>query len=485
MKKNLILLGLAGALVFGSCDKYLDVLPKTQMPETSLFNTEGGFKDALGGVYINATSGSTYGRQLTFDALERLVSSWDVTTGTLAQKLGLYNYADAEVVDLFNNIFSAQYKTIAHINQILAHLETNRNVLITKNMYELIKAECLSMRAYLHFDLMRLYGPMPLDPNNGNKLAYVTTFGKEVNPHISYEDYKAKVFQDLQDAEMLFKEFDPILDYSLPQLRRPNTGSFIPEDTFFSARPLRMNYYAVKALQARAHLWYGENDKALLAAQEVIDAKDPDGLPKFKLGTSVDFTAKNFTLIGEQIFGLYYRNMSNIYTSNFGSGTLRKSTSATIIKRDLYGNTGTDVREASTLWTLVTLSNGSNNYVITKYLPLDASVTQIDNDYKQIPMIRISEMYLIAAETAPFTEGVGYLKQFRAARNISQLADPTNPAELNTQLMREYRKEFYAEGQAFYAFKRTNAPKSQILFAPAAAVVNYVLPMPTVEVSNQ
>ncbi|QQT24652.1 RagB/SusD family nutrient uptake outer membrane protein [Sphingobacterium spiritivorum] len=484
MKKKLIITCMAAVFLVSSCNKYLDVLPKTQIPEEALFDSEQGFKDALAGVYINAKNENAYGRHLSYGAIESIISSWDISSGTTEQQIGLFNYQDDRVLALFNGIFSQQYRTIAHINQILENLESRRAVLKTKNMYELIKAECLAMRACVHFDLIRLYGPMPLEPSKGNQLAYVTTFGKGLNEHISYDQFKLRIFQDLQDAEALLKPFDPIIKYSLTELRRPNSGDFFPDDTYFAYRPLRMNYYAVKALEARAHLWYGEKDLAFASASEVIEAKDSNGTPKFKLGTGADFTAKNFVLTGEQIFGLYENNMNKSYTDYFGSGMYRKGTTTTTISRDLYGNTGTDMREAS-LWNLITLTNGAKYYVISKYQPLELNATSTDNDYKQIPILRVSEMYLIAAEAAPFAQGVEYFKQFRAARNISQLAVPQNELELNIQILREYRKEFYAEGQAFFAFKRTNAPKSQILFVPTAATVNYLPPMPTVEITNQ
>lgn len=99
-------------------------------------------------------------------------------------------------------------------------------------------------------------------------------------------------------------------------------------------------------------------------------------------------------------------------------------------------------------------------------------------------MLRTSELYLILAETAPFSEGIEYLKTFRANRNIAGLAIPSDIPTLQNEIVKEYRKEFYGEGQAFYAYKRLNIPKLQVLFAPSSATVNYVLPMPTVESTN-
>ncbi|KAF5274169.1 hypothetical protein FQR65_LT17066 [Abscondita terminalis] len=96
----------------------------------------------------------------------------------------------------------------------------------------------------------------------------------------------------------LLKPFDPIIKYSSHRSSADQIRGFLSGRlTIFSpTRSLRMNYYAVKALQARAHLWYGEKDLAFAAASEVIEAKDSNGTQKFKLGTSADFTAKNFVL---------------------------------------------------------------------------------------------------------------------------------------------------------------------------------------------
>lgn len=44
---------------------------------------------------------------------------------------------------------------------ILDHIHADNGVLLTPGMYEIIRGECLALRAFLHFDLMRLFGPVP------------------------------------------------------------------------------------------------------------------------------------------------------------------------------------------------------------------------------------------------------------------------------------------------------------------------------------
>jgi len=108
-------------------------------------------------------------------------------------------------------------------------------------------------------------------------------------------------------------------------------------------------------------------------------------------------------------------------------------------------------------------------------------------DYRQIPLLRIAEMYLIATEAAPsLTEAQAYWNTFRTARNITISALSSDPVMLKDEVMKEYRKEFYAEGQAFYNYKRLDMPKSKILYASTSAsvVLNYVVPLPKSELIN-
>lgn len=468
----------------GSCKKFLTVTPKTQMPQDVLFSTEGGFEDALTGVYIQMKSGSAYGQALTQTTVEQLISNWDVTSNTTEQRIGLFNYSDEGVQSRFSSIWAQQYKIISSINAILGKIDEKKDVFVSPGLYEMIKSECLALRAYCHLDILRLFGPSPVDPSQGANLPYAAELSRNPQQHVSFETFKSKLLKDLTDAETLIKGKDPIEKYSMSQLKNPGLSSgFNPEDNFIAYRYLRMNYYAIKALQARAYLWFGDKQNAYQSAKEVIDAKDESGSDKFRLGTAADMSnaTKNYVLTSEHMFGLYAFNLNDTYTSLYTSGALKKGSTETTIRNTLYGNTGTDIRE-SNMWELLTLSNAAKVYVIKKYT--SEKNPTLGNDFKQIPMLRLSEMYLIAAEAAPFADGVTYFQTFRTARNIGNKPEPATPEELQSEVIKEYRKEFYAEGQAFFAYKRINAPKAAITFAPAAAVVNYVVPIPNGEILN-
>ena len=70
-----------------------------------------------------------------------------------------------------------------------------------------------------------------------------------------------------------------------------------------------------------------------------------------------------------------------------------------------------------------------------------------------IPLIRLSEMYLIAIESAPTQNEANALYiPYMKARNVD--ASPLQQEQLMTEIIREYRREFFGEGQMFYTYKR-------------------------------
>lgn len=469
MKKNRysIVALLVGTLIHTSCNDFLTVNPKTEMTQDVIFSTEGGFKDVLSGLYIQMKGNNVYGRAMTMTTIEYPISNWDgdaLISTTVPYQLGRFNYTDAGVEAALSSIYSAEYKIIAGINAILDRIDVNRAVFKTPGVYESIKAECLALRAYCHLDILRLFGPVPTDVNTGNKLAYVTQLSKSPNELLPFTVFQEALLKDLSEAEALLRDIDPIVNNA-------KSG-----DSYFDFRTLKMNYYAVKGLQARAYLWFNNRESAYACVREVLDAKDNKGNARFRLGTATDMTAKDYMLTSEHIFSLHDFALYTKYNTLFANGVLRKGNTSALITTELYGNTGTDIREAN-LWELINLPQSTaQGYVLKKY-----SVAETGTTNKQIPLLRLSEMYLIGMEAGPVGEAEVLWKSFRAARNLSTTAFPSDPTVLQKELLKEYRKEFYAEGQSFFAYKRVNAAKNDILFVPGEARVDYLIPLPKTE----
>lgn len=452
-----------------SCEKFLTVNPKTDVARDELFASESGFKDAMAGVYIRLIDASSYGKALSTGAIEDLVSSWDAVSTSPAGQLGLFNYGHQQVEPILSNIFGYQYQTIANINAILDKID-ERKAVFAPGIYEIIKGECLALRAYIHLDLLRLFGPMPANSQVGNKLSYIITLSKVPSPPLDFNSFSTLLLKDLQEAEVLLKGVDPIRSYSLLDFKN---GNFKSEDEFMKYRYLRMNYYAVKALQARAYLWFNQPQNAYDAAKSLIITENLGGGKKFRLGESTDFNNEDNVLTCEHIFGLYDFELYSKYRSN----SLIKGRDEVVVKNQLYGSTGLDIRELK-LW-VETKSNYQSDYVFKKYYsPTDGGSLK---DFKQIPLLRISEMYLIAVETAGQSEAESLWREFQKARGLDEAYLPTDALQKKKLLIKEYRKEFYGEGQAFYAYKRFDAAEEDIVFVPVEAVVNYLPPLPKIE----
>ena len=99
-------------------------------------------------------------------------------------------------------------------------------------------------------------------------------------------------------------------------------------------------------------------------------------------------------------------------------------------------------------------------------------------------MIRISEMYMIAAETS--TDGptrLGYFNTFRNHRNLASVRE----RDVDYYLEKEWKKEFYGEGQYSFGINAIKKQKCNPLQTSMVRCLwklsNYVLPIPDAEVS--
>ena len=340
----------------------------------------------------------------------------------------------------------------------------------------MIIGEAMALRAFLHFDMLRLFGPVYATNKADLSIPYNTVYSISATSLLPATQVVEKVLKDLDEAERLLGESDPIIEEG-PQNQDSEDGL-----NYYTYRTQRLNYYAVKALQARAYLWFGDTQKAYEAAQAVITAKDEDGNPRFRLGTAGDFSEGRFTLPCEQVFSLYRFDLQDKYTELFSGDGLYKGTKETTVKKELYGNTGSDIREMN-LWNLLVMANKASYYVCNKYQVTEA--TSEKEEDKVIPLLRLSEMYLIAIEAGPETEAQRLWKEFLSARNLVTADLPSDAALRKAAIIAEYRKEFYGEGVTFFLHKRLNLPKNQWLWAPSDLEVNYVLPLPETELSEK
>ena len=368
-----------------ACNDWLEVAPQAEKEEAEMFEKEVGFRNVLIGAYIRMKSNNLYGEDLTYGSIEMLAQHW-TNTDDLGKYLKAYNYEQSVVETKINSFYGNLYKVIADVNGLLNNIDA-RKEMFEGNNFEIIKGEALAIRAFCHFDVLRLFGPIPTNLPEGTILPYVTTVSIVPNRLVSYNDFTTKLLADLDEAERCLEGNDPILTASIKEL---STLEVAQDDNFLCDRQMRMNYYAVCALKARVQLWLGNKNEALKYAQKVIDAKDPNGNVMFRLGSATDCANGDLIFSSENLFNLNVYNLSDFKIS--AANTFY--TNSTALKY-FWASETTDIRRGK-MWKEV-----YDNYWWTYYYYM-TKYTQATNmpvwAKNSIPLFRLAEMYMIAME---------------------------------------------------------------------------------------
>lgn len=430
-------------LLFG-CNDWLDVSPKTEVKETDLFSKESGFKTVLLGAYIELASSSLYGGNLTMGFMDVLAQYYSVTSEeSTYMPMHLYDYEHADVKPIVTQIWSGLYEVIANLNNLIWNMEQRKQIFTNSN-YDIIKGEALGLRAYLHFDLLRMYASSYVLGKDELAIPYVNKVTNVPFPQLTVEEVAEACIEDLLEAEKLLKESDPIgpafEEYSENYTNSGMDNAEYDEDGgFLRYRRERMNYYAVTTSIARVYLFIENYEKAFEWAEIAINSGRC---------SSTDY-----------IFSLYSDKLSD-YSDYYFNPNLEKEEQLiievnkkdTIYETDKYGSIDRRLKEWFNYY-----PNSSTEFV-SKYMKSSDGMAPVN-----IPLIRGCEAYYIAAEAADKEDtAFDLLNKVRQDFGISATYDlKTGVDNLDRELYAEYRKSFVAEGQLFYYMKRRNFTEIQ------------------------
>lgn len=129
MKTRTLLYTLSASVLMTltSCNNWLDTGSSTQIRGDELLKTEAGFLDALTGIYINMSSSSMYGKNMTSYVVDMLVQPYTDFRSASNERSALMSgqYNDAQAVPFIESMWNNTYKTIASINNELKYVEAN------------------------------------------------------------------------------------------------------------------------------------------------------------------------------------------------------------------------------------------------------------------------------------------------------------------------------------------------------------------------
>lgn len=482
MQKIFIYIALASMLTMVSCDAWLDVKPYDKMSQDELLSTESGFIKLLNGIYIELNSDMLYGGALSVEMVEIMGGAYVIGTDNSVwgnySDLAEYRYGTEYWQARLNGVWNKAYSLILNCNLLLENLETTQ-VQFSGDNYKVIKGEALAIRAMLHFDMLRLFGPVYSRNPEQQAIPYYKKYSVTPNELLPASEVASEITHDLHEARILLAG-DPVRTSGIMS-SAPSDGS----STFMYYRNLRLNYFAVTALLARSGLYFGDRESAYRYSTEVIDAAQ-EGIFQFvdkSLVTgSPDDPDRIFS--SEIIFALTHTQRNTLFKDYFDPSRIPNYVFR--MDNDLMSNivfgggAMTGGNQDDYRYRVNWVATGANRYFY-KYSDM-VDTGNICNT--MIPMIRLGEMYLIAAETRSddIGAGVAYINRLRANRGVG------NVQELTRELLQyEYIRELYGEGQLFFMYKRMFTP---VLFSsvdnrnPQPSDAIFVVPLPTSETDN-
>lgn len=257
LKKYLLLLGLFFNLV--SCSDFLDEKPQTSIEKEGIYNSLELAKAALSGCYSMMAARNYCGFK--YFLVLNTTSGVGVCTPTINKPFTSMNIPPTNVH--IANVYNAIYETIRVTNDIIQGMQ---NSTLIGNERDRILGEAYFIRALCYFNLVRLYGNLPIitepatsyndtqKPRSNVKDVYESVilpdFGKafellpepskkiEGHPHkLAAKAYLAKVYQTLagnDDASPYWEEAynaaKEVYDAHIYKLIRPYSNVFGEEN---------------------------------------------------------------------------------------------------------------------------------------------------------------------------------------------------------------------------------------------------------------
>lgn len=428
-------MAILSAGLFTSCSDFLTEEPKQEQSNELTFATFDGVNKAAAAMYGMFQSDAWYDGEFTLMSELRCGNAKNPTS---VPGSGRYRtdtqwiYSDRSTSPLW----SYAYYTIARANNVINNLDDKVGVDATQQQVNNVKAEALFIRALCYFDLVITYCQpynynATEDDKMGVPLVLVTENGKPARD--SKENVYQQIVADLLQAESIMAD-----DY---------VRSGVTDKAATPTKP------AIQALLSRVYLYMNKWQEAANYATKVINNKKYELAPADAYAAM--FSAATAPAGGEIIFEVYGSD-KNEYWDNSGWAHLPYITTtddqgshgdvcATKDLYDLYSEG--DVRKSM-------YKQHGNDYFPTKYSgkPKDS-----DPKYTNIPILRLSEMYLNRAEAiinGASVQGVtaeSDLRKIATVRGASQTAAATKQGVFD-----ERRRELAFEGHITADYARCN-----------------------------
>lgn len=478
MKKTILFLNALLMITLLSCNDYFDKTGDEQhITDKKFFGDEAAFASALTDCYTLMRSRDLYGGMLTLEMMEfanQNMAPHDAFSSAAAQ----LNFADAALAAHIDSMTHAAYRVVAACNKLIDEAERTKVVFTSAGKKKIITAEAYALRAAVQFDLLRLFHPAPATDAGFRGLPYVTLTSANVPEALTTTQILQAVNDDLAHAAQLLKTADPIL-------KERNSIVGVGE-LDRRLRTFQMNYYAVKAVQARVALWQGNYEQAVAQADSVL-AHLQNIVARYRLfyWVTPGHYGSDFSFSREYVFGIASTptGFARLSDDMFKTKGIQTTTSL----RDIYADNA-DIRYRAWFRQQGSGYAMSNKFgsatLLTDYVySTSATATSLP---AAIPYIKLGEVMLIKAEAlnemGQTSAARSLLEEMQGYKDISYASRATSVTKesLRELLYEEARRDLFGEGQLFYLNKRLGLTSVKAADGTMRTVTlnQYTLPLP-------
>ena len=465
-------------MTLSSCNDYFDKTGDEQhITDKKFFGDEAAFASALTDCYTLMRSRDLYGGMLTLEMMEfanQNMAPHDAISSAASQ----LNFADAALAARVDSMTHAAYRVVAACNKLIDEAERTKVVFTSAGKKKIITAEAYALRAAVQFDLLRLFHSAPATDAGFRGLPYVTHTSANVPEALTTTQILQAVNDDLAHAAQLLKTADPILK---------ERNSIVGIGEFDRRlRTFQMNYYAVKAVQARVALWQGNYEQAVAQADSVL-AHLQNTVARYRLfyWVTPGHYGSDFSFSREYVFGIASTptGFARLSDDMFKTKGIQTTTSL----RDIYADNA-DIRYRAWFRQQGSGYAMSNKFgsatLLTDYVySTSATATSLP---AAIPYIKLGEVMLIKAEAlnemGQTLAARSLLEEMQGYKDISYASRATSVTKesLRELIYAEARRDLFGEGQLFYLNKRLGLTSVKAADGSIRTVTlsQYTLPLP-------
>lgn len=414
MKTKFCIVILFSLLGYSCGNNFLNISPSTAAGDANLINSISDLSIATNGVYEGLTNSSYYSGEYTFIA--DLMGEHMMEPPWGSQHLKYWYAYGLTKVSAGTGFYREINLGLQDINLVLEKADK----LEKSPEKSTLIAELRTLRALLHFDLVRLYGPLYSNLGKGaiKRNALGIRIAKE-----AYKDARVSFYRDktADVYDFICTELEQAVPLLSPQKRN---GYF--------------DYWGGRGLQAKIYLYMGKNELALSAAEDVMKNS---GCKLYSRSEYVASWGKEYG--SESLLELATSLEDNAGYTSLGWICSESGYKTVVPTQDFLNLAEADPEDVR--FELLQYSTKDGCYYISgKYPGRDHNI-KINNP----KVLRLSEIYLIAAEAALKTEDSekagNYLSNLREKRTTTNPGKYREAVTLDDVLY-ERAVELFGEG---------------------------------------